>query len=200
MLVLITKLYNNLKESCPENATTILHGMLLNDEITATASDPQNDDNVIDLDSIYWKSMTAEQAEKIFMKGIGIFKVPMASDTVDFRMNVFVPSWTLDILPVKKQTPQAATTSNRGPKPTYDWSVVWTGAAYLMSQQKKPKHLEDLIQDVAAWCDEHFGEGAAPGETVLKDNFSGLFRLIAGESPKTIFPNGVKPKRKRKKP
>jgi hypothetical protein len=199
MSVLITKVYNALKASHPEDATALLLGLLVDGKIAAVAVDPINDDHEIRLHSMYWKSRTAEQVEEIFSKGNGIFPERMRSGTLDFLMNIFIPGWTLDLLPAEASTPQTATGGKRGPRPAIDWSVVWTGATFLISQSEKPENLEDLVRETSSWCDEHFGDGASPGDTALKEAFSGLFKLIAGAAPAKVFPKGARPKRNRKR-
>ncbi len=197
--IIITKLYNKLKASHSDDAAGVLFELLITGKITASAFDPHNEDHVVRLEQNHWQTFGEKRAEQIFREGSVTAKIGMPYDEAAYQMHVFVPDWSFDLLP-PEETPPINRGGKRGRRETIEWQVVSAGVAYLMSQEKKPKNLEDLIQDVSAWCDKHFGEGAAPGETVLKDNFSGLFRLIAGENPKTIFPNGVKPKRERKKP
>jgi hypothetical protein len=53
------------------------------------------------------------------------------------------------------------------------------------------------MREVAEWCDENFGEGAAPSESILKENLRCLYQIINGEDPAKVFPKGTRPTRKR---
>jgi len=198
--MLITKLYNTIKTSRQDDAADVLLGLLSSGKILATASILYVDDHVINLDLIYWRSLKAEQAEQIFQDGTAFIKEKMASGKdVDFQMHIFVPDWALDLLPIGSAAASTGASSKRGREPVIDWTVIWIGAVYLMSQPKRPTNQKELIHDISFWCDENFGDGVAPSETVLKEKFSGLFRIIEGEPAKSVFPNGSRLKRKRRK-
>jgi hypothetical protein len=200
MNTLITKLYNHLKLIHLEDAATVLCGLLTAGTIPATAFDPVNDDHEVRLDKSYWKSLTAEQSEQVFQDGSAAVKEVMHSGKeINFRMHIFVPDWALDLLPIGSAAASTGASSKGGREPVIDWTVVWIGVVYLMSQPKRPTNQEELIRDISFWCDENFGDGVAPGETVLKEKFSGLFRIIDGEPAKSVFPNGSRLKRKRQK-
>lgn len=197
--IIITKLYNKLKASHPDDAAEVLLELLISGNVPALAFDPQNDDNIVRLDQHHWQSLGAQRAEQIFQAGKAPVKQDMRYGPADFQMHILVPAWSLDLLPEAELTHSTPTGNKRGPRPAIDWSVVWTGAAYLMSQSKKPQNLEELVRETSSWCGEHFGDEAAPGDTVLKEAFSGLFKLISGAEPNTVFPKGTKPKRNRKR-
>lgn len=198
--IIITKLYYALKASHPDDAAEVLLGLLISGKVPAWAFDPQNDDNEVRLDQHHWQSLSAERAEQIFREGNAPVKQDMRYGQADFQMHIFVPGWSLDLFPTEEPLAPINVGSKRGRRETIEWQVVSAGVAYLMGQENKPKNLEDLVHEISLWCNKHFGDETAPGETVLKDNFAGLFRLMLGEDPRTVFPNGVRPKRKRKKP
>jgi hypothetical protein len=200
MKMIITKLYNTLKTSHQDDAAGVLLGLLSSGQIPATASNQYDDDHVIDLDQIYWRSLKAEQAEQIFQDGNAVIKEKMRSgEEVDFKVHIFVHDWALDLLPIGSAAASTGASSKRGREPVIDWTVVWIGVVYLMSQPKRPTNQNELIRDISLWCNENFGDGVAPGETVLKEKLSGLFRIIDGEPAKSVFPTGSRLKRKRRK-
>ena len=171
--ILITQLYNTLKTSHPDDATEVLLEMLTSGKVPASASDPQNDDNVVLLDKHHWQSLSPELAMQIFREGNAPIKQDMRHGPVEFQMLIFVPEWSLGILPVEEPSTPTNVGGKRGRRAAIDWAIVWKGVVYLMSQQDRPTNQEELIRDISLWCDEHFGEGAAPSETALKENFSG---------------------------
>ena len=199
-MIIITKLYNTLKATHPEDAVDMLLGLLRSEKIMATAFDQQNDDHVIDLEPAYWRTLSREQAEQVFQDGMAPIGDRMHSgEIVHFQMHIFVPDFAEHLLPIGGVAAPIGTGSKRGRKEVIDWTVVWTGVAFIMSQPERPKNQDALISAISSWCEVHFGETAAPSVTVLKEQLFGLFRIIGGEPPKSVFPDGSRPRRKRSK-
>lgn len=212
MRVLITKIYNALRSPHGDGAAAALMEMLISNQIPATASDMDNDDHEIRLDNGYWQSLTAAEAENVFRTGrTNIPEVLHSGRKVSFPMHIFVPEWACDLLAVpgdkasadpiavaKEVSDPGGVGGKRGPKPILDWQVIWPGIAFIIHQQKGcPASQEQLMDDISQWCMNSFGENAAPGDTTIKDNLRSLYRLINGESPAKVFPNGTRPTRKR---
>ena len=212
MRVLITKIYNALRSTDGDGAADALKELLISNKIPAIASDMENDDHESRLDKFYWESLTAAEAENVFRTGsANIPEVLNSGQTVNFLMHVFVPEWACDLLAARgnkasedptaiaKEVSEPANAGRRrGPKPTLDWQVIWTGIALIIHQQKGcPPSQEQLMTDISQWCMDHFGDNAAPGDTAIKDNLRSLYQLINNESPAKVFPKGTRQTRKR---
>jgi hypothetical protein len=214
MRVLITKLYNALRLPHGDGAAAALMDMLISSQIPATASDMCNDDHDISLDNGYWQSLTTAEAENIFRTGCAnIPEILNSGEKINFSMHIFVPDWACDLLPLPENKKSADPTASpnevsdpgsvggkRGRKPILDWQVIWPGIAFIIHQKKGcPASQEQLMDDISQWCMDSFGENSAPGDTTIKDNLRSLYRMISGDSPATVFPNGTRPPRKRKR-
>jgi len=211
MRVLVTKIYNALRSPHGDGAAAALMEMLVSNQIPATASDMDNDDHEIRLDSSYWQSLTTAEAENIFRTGYtNLPEVLNSGQKVNFRMHIFVPEWACDLLAAPGNEASADTISvakgvsdpgsvggKRGPRATIDWQVIWAGIALIIHQKRGCPIQDDLVQEISAWCEEHYGDNAAPGETVLKENLRCLYQLINGGSPAKVFPKGTRPTRRR---
>jgi hypothetical protein len=213
MRVLITKIYNDLKSAHGDGAAAALMKLLISSQIPATASDMDNDDHDIRLYDDYWQSLTAAEAENVFRTGhANIPEVLDSGKKVNFSMHIFVPEWVcgLSALHENKASADRIAIANevsdpgrvgrkRGPRPTLDWPVIWAGVASIIHRQKECPIQDDLVKEISEWCEAYFGDGAAPSETVLKENLRCLYQLINGENPAKVFPKGTRPPRKRKK-
>jgi len=196
-MVIITKLFNLLKTSHKEEATCVLLDLLVSETISATACVPGHDISQA-LDSEYWRGLTNEEVELMFRTA-----KPAKIDW--FGAVTLVDDWAIDLLPPAQNIGPASETilpdvgAKRGRQPSIDWRVVWAGVVLIVNRRGTCPHQEELMREVAEWCDENFGEGAAPSESILKENLSSLFRVLGGESPSKVFPMGARPARKRKK-
>jgi hypothetical protein len=179
--------------------------------ITKIYNDMANHDHDIRLYDDYWQSLTATEAENVFRTGhANIPEVLNSGKKVNFSMHIFVPEWACGILPVSGNKASAdpiaianevsdpgSVGGKRGPRPTLDWPVIWAGVTLIIHQKKGCPIQDDLVKDISEWCETYFGDGAAPSETVLKENLRCLYQLINGESPNKVFPKGTRPPRKR---
>ena len=193
----ITKLFNLLRISHEEDATCVLLDLLVSETISATACVPGYDISQA-LDSEYWRGLTNEEVELMFRTA-----KPAKIDW--FSAVTLVDEWAIDLLPPAQNIGHASETrmpdlaARRGRHPSIDWEVVWAGIVCIILRHGKCPHQEELAKEVAEWCDENFGESTAPGETVLKEKLSSLYRILEGEKAAKVFPNGSRPTRKRRK-
>lgn len=196
--ILITQLYNTLKTKHPDDAAEVLLELLISGKVPASASDPQNDDNVVLLNKHHWQSLTPERVTQIFREGNAPIKQEMRYGPVEFQMHIFVPEWSLSLLPPAETPAPMNLGGKRGATPAIEWPVVWIGIVHIMSQPNRPKTQAELIEKISLWCQNNFSQ-EAPGLSTLKENLFGLFQIMAGESPKIVFPKGSRPKRKSRK-
>ena len=194
-MVIITKLFNLLKTSHKEEATCVLLDLLISSTISAAACVPDYDMTKA-LDAEYWRGLTNEEIELVFRTG----KPPKINW---FGAVTLVDDWSIDLLPPAQNIGPSSETimpdvgAKRGRQPSIDWQVVWAGIILIVHRRGTCPHQEELMTEVAAWCDENFGEGTAPSESILKENLRCLYQIINGEDPAKVFPKGTRPTRKR---
>ena len=170
-MAIITKLFNLLKTSHKEEATCVLLDLLISGTMSAAACVPDYDMTEA-LGTEYWRGLTNEEVELVFRTG----KPPK----IDwFGAVTLVDDWAIDLLPPVQNIGSASEAilpdvgAKRGPQPSIDWQVVWAGVILISNRRGTFPHQEEVMREVAEWCDENFGEGTAPSESILKEKSYG---------------------------
>ena len=96
-------------------------------------------------------------------------------------LTVSVPTKELfEIFPApadeKSQEADTSSLSRRGPKPKYDWNAFYAEIAVRADLDGLPETAAELLRDMAEWCMNEWGENGVPGETMLKEKISPIYR------------------------
>ncbi len=76
----------------------------------------------------------------------------------------------------KRQEADTSNLSRPGPKPKYDWNAFYAEIAVRADLDGLPETAADLSRKMAEWCMNEWGENGVPGETMLKEKISPIYK------------------------